>query len=393
MTELYAVHGAKWSKIAGLINRHPEDVRDRHRNYLVCGDNQRKDTWSEAEEALLTQFIMEAVAEIDSLRREDPNRQLLQMSYEELINWQDISSQMNRTRSRLQCITKWKSLNIRIHGKDKAKLAAPDSSIPFRLEKARLQLADLPEQEAYRLILGIQQSPALTDNKIPWHKLLDKTFRNTWHRTTQVLFWNRVKRTVPDWESKSVREITEYLMDYYNNNNELPDYVFSEYDDELEMQILQLVPSSEAANGDDVKGALGQVHEAVMEAGEHQQAQNAAEGEMQIDPALTEEPRTLDQATPAKKIRAKKQPSTKRAKKSAIASQDPIEEADPEDSTPAVEDGEESNLDENLLRKKKTPSRFKKYKAKKPVIEAPERAASEDSVMDDMGDIPAKVAV
>lgn len=137
LNELISVHGTKWSKIAALINRHPEDLRDRYRNYLVCGPYQRKDAWDEAEEARLTQYVIDAMEAIDELRGSEPNHHLLTRSYEELIDWQNISERMDRTRSRLQCITKWKSLNVRVNGKDKLLSGEPDAQISFRLEKAR----------------------------------------------------------------------------------------------------------------------------------------------------------------------------------------------------------------------------------------------------------------
>ena len=196
LTGLIGVHGQKWSKIGALINRHPEDIRDRYRNYLVCGDNQRKDTWNEAEEGRLTQYVIEAMEAIDELRSMQPSREMLKKPYEELIDWQHISERMDRTRSRLQCITKWKSLNIRTHGRDQLASNQPDSQISFRLEKARRQIAQMPEEERLRLIMAIKDTQAGTEAKVPWQRLVDKQFRNSWHRTTQVLLWRRMRSTV-----------------------------------------------------------------------------------------------------------------------------------------------------------------------------------------------------
>lgn len=72
LSALINVNGTAWSKIAGIINRHPEDVRDRYRNYIVCGANQRRDVWNEEEEARLTEYVKEAMEAIDELRKDSP---------------------------------------------------------------------------------------------------------------------------------------------------------------------------------------------------------------------------------------------------------------------------------------------------------------------------------
>ncbi|KAF4126107.1 Myb-like DNA-binding domain [Geosmithia morbida] len=245
---LIDVHGTAWSKIAGLINRHPEDLRDRYRNYIVCGANQRKDTWDEEEERRLTQYVIGAMAAIDDLRAMQPSRKLLQKSYEELIDWQNVSEQMDRTRSRLQCITKWKSMNLKTHGKDKLASSQPDSQMSFNLEKARRQIVDMPVAERYRLVLAIRAAEPATEAKIPWHRLNDKEYRNKWHRATQMVLWHRLKTTVPNHEKLSVRECARYLTDQYDRTDQLPDVDDGNFNVADEMRCIQTLstPTSSA---------------------------------------------------------------------------------------------------------------------------------------------------
>ncbi|RMJ14774.1 hypothetical protein CDV36_005571 [Fusarium kuroshium] len=244
LRDLIEIHGTKWSKIAGIINRHPEDLRDRYRNYIVCGDAQRKDAWDETEEGNLTQYVMEAMGAIDELRRIQPSRELLKKPYEELIDWQNISERMMRTRSRLQCITKWKAMNIKTHGKDKLVSTQPDAPITFRLEKARRQISSMPEEERYRMIMAIQGSPAMEEAKIPWQRLVDKRFRNSWHRPTQMLLWRRLKQTVPNWQEKSVRDCAQFLTDVYSQTGQLPNVDDGHFDDSDEMTFLNTIPKA-----------------------------------------------------------------------------------------------------------------------------------------------------
>lgn len=242
LRDLIEIHGTKWSKIAGLINRHPEDLRDRYRNYIICGEAQRKDTWDEGEERRLTQYVMESMSLVDEMRRLEPNRELLRKPYLELIDWQNISERMDRTRSRLQCITKWRSMNITTHGKDKLVSNEPDASISFSLEKARRQIAAMPDEERYRMLMAIQSSSAQSESKIPWQRLVDKKFRASWHRPTQILLWRRLKQTVPGYQEKSVRDCASYLMGVYSQTGELPNVEDALYDDAEETEFMGTIP-------------------------------------------------------------------------------------------------------------------------------------------------------
>ncbi|KAJ4145137.1 hypothetical protein LMH87_003996 [Akanthomyces muscarius] len=377
LSSLINIHGSKWSYIAGIINRHPEDIRDRYRNYLVCGGAQKKEAWDDDEEARLTRFVQDAMEAIDELRRNDPSKELLQKSYEELIDWQNISERMERTRSRLQCITKWKSMNLRIHSKDKLASADPDSNISFRLDKARHQLEDMPDTEKYRLVLAINSTSAPTAAKIPWQKLCDKQFRSSWHRSTQELVWSRLVKSVPGSDMRTVRDCAQYLVDKYDQDGELPNIGGEGWDDDEEMVLISQVPfgkkeirpdiSSEKLTAEDMQGDDDEL------AAETQ--------EMQIDPALeslAEVPQAAKKATPAKRTQNGKRPSARKPKRPV----EPIEE-----SADIVEEAGAANgdeIDESSHRKRKTPSKFKKGKTNKAPVEP-------SSDMDDMDDLPSRV--
>ncbi|OAQ98358.1 hypothetical protein LLEC1_04967 [Akanthomyces lecanii] len=374
LASLINIHGSKWSYIAGIINRHPEDIRDRYRNYLVCGGAQKKEAWDDDEEARLTRFVQDAMEAIDELRSNDPSRDLLQKSYEELIDWQNISERMERTRSRLQCITKWKSMNLRIHSKDKLASANPESSISFRLDKARRQLEDMPDTEKYRLVLAINSSAAAV--KIPWHKLCDKQFRSSWHRSTQELVWSRLVKSVPGSDMRTVRDCAQYLVDKYDQDGELPNIGGEGWDDDEEMMLIAQVPGKKEPREDMSSEKL------TAEDMEGDDEELAAETqEMQIDPALeslAEVPQSAKKATPAKRTQNGKRPSARKSKRPV----EPIEE-----SADIAADGGAANaaeIDESSHRKRKTPSKSKKGKVNKAPVDP-------SSDMDDMEDLPSRV--
>lgn len=434
LRDLIDMHGQKWSKIASLINRHPEDIRDRFRNYVVCGTSQKKDAWVQEEESRLSQYVIEAMRAIDDLRVEQPSRELLRKPYEELIDWQNISERMDRTRSRLQCITKWKSMNLKLHGSDKLASLQPDSQISFNLERARRQIAAMPEEERYRLVMAIRNTAVGIDAKIPWQKLLDKPFRNEWHRATQVLLWHRLKRQVPQWEAKSVRDSAQYLIDQYNQTRELPDVDGDDWDDAEEMQCVASAFASsqskktpkkktektdtepksaeyvaeeddEAEGDEDGEGELEQEQEAqdaVQSDGQAlpaDQSVNALEDDgMQIDPALTQEPDmdslplgNAPQSSPLARKTPKMTYGKRRgsAKKGAMLSQDPIED---DDEMPPP--GQQQAVTTPAKRRAKgAAGKFKTPTTKTKEQDAPANTSpAVSSDMDDMDDLPARAA-
>ncbi|KAI5456421.1 hypothetical protein BGZ63DRAFT_475714 [Mariannaea sp. PMI_226] len=445
LRDLIEIHGTKWSKIAGIINRHPEDLRDRYRNYIVCGDAQRKDAWDEKEEGNLTQYVMEAMGAIDELRRIDPSRELLKKPYEELIDWQNVSERMLRTRSRLQCITKWKALNIKTHGRDKLASTQPDAPISFRLEKARRQIADMPDEERYRLVMAINGTSVSEDAKIPWQRLVDKQFRNSWHRLTQMLLWHRLKQTIPGWERKTVRDCATYLLDQYNQQGELPDVSDARFNDSQEMAFFGALPpptitkgaahqngnnnfvSEEYVGNSDVEGDDGQQGDLsgmdMLQSGgvmdeniqpdlpvEPTVPEEAIQPDLPVEPVSPlppaetpePEPEPLEPAPPLATRSAKKgsgrgraprrsAPPKRPSKRAAAAapSQDPIEDSDvPLTQQPSATAEDNSEIDEERFRKRKTPNKFRLATT----AGAEPKSDDSESVMDDMEDLPARIA-
>ncbi|KAH8715205.1 RNA polymerase I termination factor [Beauveria bassiana] len=376
LSGLINLHGKKWSYIAGLINRHPEDIRDRYRNYLICAGAQKREAWTEDEEARLTRFVQESMKLVDDVRAIDPvkEEELRGKSYEELIDWQSISVQMERTRSRLQCITKWKAMNLRINAQDKLASADPDSSISFRLEKARRQLEDMPDTEKFRMVLAIKSVSASTAARIPWQKLCDKKFRNTWHRSTQELVWNRLVKSVPGSQMMTARDCAQYLADKYSQEGGLPDISGGGWDDEEEMTLISQISSrnkefrqgvsKEKLTQEDMRGDEDELADEIQE--------------IQIDPALdalAEVPQSAQKATPAKRTQNGKRPLARKPKRRV----EPIEES--ADIVADAEEADGDDIDESSHRKRKTPTKFKDSRA--------DTAPSSD--MDDMEDVPARV--
>ncbi|KAK4235339.1 hypothetical protein C8A03DRAFT_46513 [Achaetomium macrosporum] len=215
LAHLVEVHGKKWSLIAGLINRHQKDVRDRWRNYLICRDKVKTDVWSEDEEERLRELVEQS---IENIRKKLPENS--RKSPEQLINWLAISEAMGYTRSRLQCMEKWKRMRASEPIPDKAPTVLPPGS-SWRLEKARTELRKITVNDKYTLVRAVRDSGVGTDKKINWKHIVRDIFGGKYERQTLIVTWGRLRQTVPDWEWKTTRDCARHLCDMYEREGNL----------------------------------------------------------------------------------------------------------------------------------------------------------------------------
>jgi len=211
LADLVEKHGKKWSHIAGLINRHQKDVRDRWRNYLICRDNARTDVWSEGEEDRFRELVESSIEQIREGLSQNSSK-----SPEDLVNWLHVSDAMGRTRSRLQCMEKWKRMRAAEPLADKVPTVLPPGS-SWRLEKARKEIRTLTADDKYVLMRAVRDSRAGTDAKINWKQIVSGTFGGRYERQTLVVTWGRLRKAVPDWEWKTTRDCAKYLCRMYES--------------------------------------------------------------------------------------------------------------------------------------------------------------------------------
>ncbi|RYP55435.1 hypothetical protein DL769_010177 [Monosporascus sp. CRB-8-3] len=216
LTEAYNKYGPKYTLIAKEINRHAEDVRDRIRNYIVCGDKRRTDAWTQEERDNLAIIVAEAIDHIKAHQAQGHNQDV---PTEDLIDWQLVSQKMGRTRSRLQCISKWKSLKSQAEGKsiDGGECQSVDKIIA----RARDEAEEMTDRERYKLTKAIAACNANAESRIPWTKVRATMAGKGWARPTLMLAWRRLKLTVSDWKTMNVPDITERLCEQYKTTKSL----------------------------------------------------------------------------------------------------------------------------------------------------------------------------
>ncbi|KAI1210132.1 uncharacterized protein F4807DRAFT_423916 [Annulohypoxylon truncatum] len=218
LKRVWEEHGNKYALIGKIINRHPEDVRDRIRNYAVCGKNRRSDPWSVDEEEKLQAIIADALRVIREHRRE--GRIKVQEADEELIDWQRVSELMDRTRSRLQCIQKWKIMNRR--GAERGSIDGGEvMSLEEIIQKARNEANAMSSRERFNIVNAVDASDAKADSRIPWAKVRSAYLDDRWTRPTIMLAWYRLRHSIPDWSIMTVPEIVTQLSKTYQETRKL----------------------------------------------------------------------------------------------------------------------------------------------------------------------------
>ncbi|KAI1372141.1 hypothetical protein F4677DRAFT_433606 [Hypoxylon crocopeplum] len=237
LKELWEYHGNKYAYIGKLINRHPEDVRDRVRNYVVCGESRRVNPWSQEEEGKLQLIIAEALQVIRDRREE--GKLASSEPDEDLIDWQRVSELMDRTRSRLQCMQKWKLMNRQRQdgngGVDGGEALTADQII----QNARDEAAAMSSRDRYNILKAVRVYNTSADSRIPWAKVRTKQLRDQWSRPTLMLVWYRMKHSVPDSHMMTVSEIINQLSARYHETRELEYPSGEDYDLDAEYRDLE----------------------------------------------------------------------------------------------------------------------------------------------------------
>jgi hypothetical protein len=226
--EMYEIYGPQWAKIGQLINRDPKYVRDYWRHRYVCDGKLKIGPWTEEEEERLRDAILDAVRKIRQAREQDPNKQNAPKREGDdfdLVDWQQISQAMDRTRNRAQCL--WKFKDLRDKGEFSTDLrSTPAGSatvdVSAQLAMAREDLQNMPAEDQYRFVQSLSEARADRDGQIPWHHLVDDEFRKKWKRPTRKLLWHRLRKALPDCHEHSVAENARRLLGIYDARGEFP---------------------------------------------------------------------------------------------------------------------------------------------------------------------------
>ncbi|EHL01393.1 putative DNA-binding protein REB1 [Glarea lozoyensis 74030] len=209
LKDAYARFPQKWKQIGELINRFPEDARDRWRNYLICGDNLRKDYWEKEEEDRLREVVSECVEILRRAQRTARKPDIGRDALESLLDWQIVSQKMNGVRSRLQCSSKWRQLKDREDSNDEGLEAI--TTTEWRAEEADREARAMSGAEILQLLVTIRDSGAGKESKIPW-LIVTEAVEKLGKRMALKFCFRKLRRRVPGGKDMRFREIVDTLI-------------------------------------------------------------------------------------------------------------------------------------------------------------------------------------
>lgn len=187
----------QWLQIGYILNRMPEDCRDRWRNYVMCQGKQKMNQWSSQEEEKLLVIIFNALKNkaIEITGDKDSKFTKHELLHDEelfklAINWTQVSETMGLTRSRIQCRYKWNKLLKRIMLK-------------------RIN-SDMNNDNIRRILLICEQKWK-TVNEIDWEQLSKDTDLLWYPKELKLLLEVKGKR-IKNYEDKPLKEVCAGIL-------------------------------------------------------------------------------------------------------------------------------------------------------------------------------------
>ena len=230
--------GNSWVAVGHIMERHPEDVRDRWRNYHVNAENRNREHWTDEEIRNLIVAVHECIRIMKDARktaklakyegRDVPESEAesdQEAADAKLVNWQVVSDRMGGTRSRLQCSFKWGKLkkHARVEVLKQIEAAQKGLQVPdrepapvkknlWRQRRAERRVQEMRPGDVYDFLHAVSTCQAAHEETIPWKSLGDKDFRNRWTAADRRAAWAMFKGSVLGAEGFDYQEIVNHLL-------------------------------------------------------------------------------------------------------------------------------------------------------------------------------------
>lgn len=235
------VKGRSWKAVGEMINRFPEDCRDRYRNYHINAQNRNQESWTDAEILNLCRAVHDCMVKMKELNQQAKSEKFVGREVPEsdsesdeevrdsrLINWQIVSDAMGPGggRSRLQCSLKWAQLRMtdrakfmkRVNGAlrgssltDNDKTKKPKNG-NWRVTRAIRELGNLKPGDRYDFLQAFATCKAREEGNIAWRSLGDQAFRSRWTTIERKAALQIFKSEIPDGNNMDYRDIANRLL-------------------------------------------------------------------------------------------------------------------------------------------------------------------------------------
>lgn len=235
------VQGRSWKAVGEMINRFPEDCRDRYRNYHINAQNRNRESWTDAEILNLCRAVHDCMVKMKEHNEQAKSEKFAGKEVPEsesesdeevrdmkLINWQIVSDAMGPGggRSRLQCSLKWAQLRMTDRAKHMKRVndalrgrSVTDNNKPkkrrrgnWRAKRTLRTLDNLKSGDRYDFLQAFATCNAREEGNIAWRSLGDEAFRSRWTTAERKAALQMFKREVPEGNNMSYRDVANRLL-------------------------------------------------------------------------------------------------------------------------------------------------------------------------------------
>lgn len=236
-----AEKGKAWKAVGEMIERFPEDCRDRYRNYHVNSEHRNREEWTESEVRNLCSAVYACMRMIKEERKrlreekfsgrdvpESESESDEEIQEMKLINWQAVSDRMGPTggaRSRLQCSFKWGRMKMADRNRYLKEVRAAARAKPptqkgksgrtnrqWRLKGALIKIRNMKTGDRYDMLQALSTCGAMEEVNIPYKLLGDKAFRSRWSTVERKAAWQKFKEEVPGANGMDYRDVVNRLL-------------------------------------------------------------------------------------------------------------------------------------------------------------------------------------
>lgn len=235
------VKGRSWKAVGEMINRFPEDCRDRYRNYHINSQNRNRESWTDDEILNLCRAVHDCMVKMKKHNEQAKSEKFEGKKAPEsesesdqevrdmkLINWQIVSDAMGPGggRSRLQCSLKWaqlrmidrakhmKRVNDALRGRsltDNDQTKKPRKG-NWRARQALRTLDNLKPGDRYDFLQAFATCNAREEGNIAWKLLGDEAFRSRWTTAERKAALQIFKSEVPEGNNMNYRDVANRLL-------------------------------------------------------------------------------------------------------------------------------------------------------------------------------------
>lgn len=213
LNELATTKIGNWKEIGEIMNRMPEDCRDRWRNYVKCGQNRALNKWSIDEETKLKDIVVEMISNF----RGHPIP----------INWTLVSEKMNGQRSRIQCRYKWNKLMKR-ETIQRIQLMNNSTKLWLLTNLQNLNFQNIQQINWDSVFSNFNQ--AIKSDK----KLNDNIIFSS---NDLIIWFDKIKSAIKDHKNLPLDQLLDKLINHLYNNSLVENDQASNLNDQLDRQI------------------------------------------------------------------------------------------------------------------------------------------------------------